>query len=85
MHKIIFGMRLRKLRMDDGMTSGELARYLGEDRMYVYYLENGYVEPELKTIAKLSERFGVTAGFLIGTEGKELTERQKLIQEFFSS
>ena len=85
MYKRIFGNRLRKLRLDNNISSGSLTRFLGyDDVMSVYYLENGYMEPNLKTIAKLCDMFNVTAGYLIGTEGNELTEKQKLIQEFFS-
>lgn len=63
-----FQSRLRKLRKEKKLTQQEIADKLGITRQAYGYYENekSKREPDLATIQKLAEIFGVTTDYLLG-------------------
>lgn len=51
-----FGKRLRKLRIDKGLSQEELSKEVGLDRTYVGKIERGEKSPSLKTIEKIAKK-----------------------------
>ncbi len=64
--KILFSDRLRDLRSERGLNQSELAKELGTTQRRVSYWETGKVEPDLVSLCKLAEYFGVSLDFLVG-------------------
>ena len=59
------GKNLKRIRMQKGMTQGDIVRFLGVSRSFVSNLENGKTNPTLATITKLAKALGVSAEELI--------------------
>ena len=55
-----FGIRLRTLRKDKGMSQQTLADKVGMTREYVARLEGGLHDPPLSTVVKLAKALQVT-------------------------
>jgi transcriptional regulator with XRE-family HTH domain len=55
-----FGHRLRKLRLERGLTQTDLAVHLGMDRSFLSDLERGKREPCLRTLEIIAQGFEVT-------------------------
>jgi transcriptional regulator with XRE-family HTH domain len=67
----LFGPRLRDLREGRGLTQGELAKAIGVRQTAVSGWELGEREPDLATLVKLAEFFGVTVNdFLEPAKGR---------------
>lgn len=66
-----FGQRLRSLRIDRGMSQGELAA-TGMSTGYLSRLESGERPPTARVIAYLSERLGVPASIFADSGGGDL-------------
>jgi transcriptional regulator with XRE-family HTH domain len=62
---VVFGERLRALRLARGWTQEQLAEECGLTAVQVSRIENGAHEPKLTTILRLARAFGVKAGKLI--------------------
>ena len=60
-----FGMRLKKLRADRGMTQEALAEKARISRTYIARLELGQQDPTLGTLVKLAKALKVTVGELV--------------------
>lgn len=68
---------LRLLREESGMSQQGLADLLGTTQQAIYKYEKTAVEPDISTLIKLSDIFGVTVDFLIGNSeqrGDEVTK-----------
>lgn len=61
-------MRLRELRKDRGITQKDLAQALDFSATCYAGYEQGYREPDLKTLRKLCIYFDVSADYLLGLE-----------------
>jgi len=61
-------LRLRELREEKGITQSQLAKNLGFSRNTISQYETGAREPDIQTIKKLCDFFGVSAGYLLGFE-----------------
>lgn len=63
---IQFAERLKYLRTEKELSQQQLAEKLQMTQRKISYLETGKLEPDLKTLWKISNYFGVTCDYLIG-------------------
>lgn len=61
-----FGERLKVLRKENHLNQEEIAKILGCTQRKVSYMEQGVTEPDLQTLIKLADYFGVSIDFLCG-------------------
>lgn len=59
------GQNLKRIRMEKGISQGDIVRSLGMDRAFISNIENGKTNPTLATIAKLAKALGVPIENLI--------------------
>ncbi|MBQ4526716.1 MAG: helix-turn-helix transcriptional regulator [Clostridia bacterium] len=63
---MFFGERLKKLRLDAGLSQAELARQLGVTRRSIIYYESGKRYPKTRDIiTRTATLFGVSLDYLI--------------------
>lgn len=75
-------MRLKELRKQKGLSQEYIANALGITvRSYQNY-EYGQREPNIETIFKLADFYGVTTDYLLGRETGEPETIDKLVSEF---
>ena len=60
----VIGEKLKRLRLQKGMTKAELARRTGLTRQTLSHIEHNVTEPHRSTRLMLSEALGVPAGEL---------------------
>jgi transcriptional regulator with XRE-family HTH domain len=63
--RIVFGKRLRELRLEEGVSQERLAEMADLHRNYVGVLERGGQTPSLDVICKLAAALKVKAGELL--------------------
>lgn len=63
----IFGQRLKSLREEQGLSQRALAEIIGISKGAVYYYENEGRAADIVTLKKLSDFFGVSADYLLGS------------------
>ncbi len=51
----VFGERLKKLRMEKGLTQEELARRAGFHRTYAGNIERGLENPTIETVSRMAD------------------------------
>lgn len=54
------GKAIKSLRKKRNKSQGDIFRATGIERNYISKIENGKIEPKLKTIYKLAAFFGMT-------------------------
>ncbi len=59
------GRNLKRIRMEKGISQGDIARELGVSRGFVSNLENGKTNPTLATITRLAKAVDVTTDELL--------------------
>lgn len=59
------GKNLRQIRIQKGMSQGDICRALNLDRAHICNIENGKQNPTLDTIAKIAKALGVTSDQLL--------------------
>jgi transcriptional regulator with XRE-family HTH domain len=59
------GRNMKRIRLEKGMTQGDICRKLGLDRAYISNLENGKKNPTLATIEKLAAALGIDMDMLL--------------------
>jgi XRE family transcriptional regulator, regulator of sulfur utilization len=59
------GENLKRIRMEKGISQGDIARSLDVSRGFVSNIENGKTNPTLATIAKLAQAIGVSSDELL--------------------
>lgn len=59
------GKNLKRIRIEKGITQGDIVRTLGVSRSFVSNIENGKTNPTLATIAKLARALNVEIKDLI--------------------
>lgn len=64
--ELLFAKRLKELRMQNGLTQGELGAYLGYGFTAIANYESGRNEPSLRDFMRLCEVLGVSADYLLG-------------------
>ena len=83
-------MNLKKLRETKGITQTELAKELGVVRSTICQYEKGNREPDMETLIKIADYFGVSIDFILdreenldGSPAPSFNEREgKLLQYF---
>lgn len=70
----MIGERLRKLRKAKGMTQEQVAAHLNAAKSTVSQYENNVNEPDLQTLVKLADLFGVSVDYLFGRESADKKE-----------
>jgi len=70
-----FGTRLRKARLDRGLTTIELARLADLHQPHVSRLENTEAEPSAQTVRKMSRILGVSADYLLELQNRKKPRR----------
>lgn len=68
------GKRLQSLRRERNMSQEVLAEQIGVTRQTISKWEHGQSEPDLASLLRLSEIFGVTADDLLGSQNLPATE-----------
>jgi transcriptional regulator with XRE-family HTH domain len=63
--RIVFGKRLRQLRLEKGISQEKLAEIADLHRNYVGVLERGGQNPSLEAICKLAFALKIKAGELL--------------------
>lgn len=58
--------RLRRLRLDKGVSQEELAKWLSVSRTSYTKYETGAYEPSIETLIKLAGYYGVSVDYIIG-------------------
>ena len=64
--KNMFSLRLKELRIKNGMYQKDVAKILGIERTTYVKYETGVTEPDIKTLIKLADIFNVTLDYLLG-------------------
>lgn len=81
------GQRIAQKRKEQGLSQEGLGEKLGVSRQAIYKWESDSALPEVEKLISLSQLFGVSVGWLLGTEeegsaAEELTEKQlKMVEE----
>lgn len=58
-------MRLRELRLQNGMTQNEIAAKIGVSGQSILNWENGIYEPKINQLIQLADLFGVSIDYLV--------------------
>ncbi len=66
MIEIKFADRLKELRLEMGISQGELGEKLSTTQRKVSYWESGKIEPDLTSLWKIAELFEVSIDYLVG-------------------
>lgn len=59
------GKGIKFVRIASGLRQGEMAKQLDISQNYLSLLENNKADPSIALLKKISEIFGVPAGFLV--------------------
>ena len=76
-----FGEKLRKLRLESGMTQAELAEKLNITKSVISYYELRERTPSPDVIVQLARIFHVTTDYLMGVDNRKLIDVSDLSQE----
>lgn len=60
-----FGENMKKIRLEKGMSQGDICRELGLDRAYISNVENGKQNLTLSTMEKVAKALGVSIEDLV--------------------
>jgi len=60
-----FGENMKKIRLEKGMSQGDICRALGLDRAYISNVENGKQNLTLSTMEKVAKVLGVSLDQLL--------------------
>jgi transcriptional regulator with XRE-family HTH domain len=63
--KKTIGRTLKHIRIEKGMSQGDIERKTGLLRSYLSRVENGHTVPSLDTLGRIAEAVGVSAGKLL--------------------
>lgn len=64
-----FAQKLKKAREDTGFTQREIARELNLKQGTIASYEIGRTQPDIETMGKLIDFYGISADWLLGTRG----------------
>lgn len=60
-----FGENMKKIRLEKGMSQGDICRTLSLDRAYISNVENGKQNLTLSTMEKVAKVLGVSVDILL--------------------
>ena len=63
-----FGIRLKELRIEKGMSQRKLGEIFGVVNQTVSFWESGSREPDLDTLKNIAVYFNVSIDYLLGVE-----------------
>lgn len=66
-----FAQKLKKAREDTGFTQREVAKELNLKQVTIASYEIGRTQPDVETMGKLIDFYGISADWLLGTRGKK--------------
>ena len=64
----LFANRLKQARMDNHLTQGALAEYLGVSRQTINNYESGIREPGLDVLTEISHILNISTDWLLGND-----------------
>lgn len=76
-----FGLKLKSLRKEAGMTQSELAAQLNITKSVISYYELSERTPSPDVLIKLSAIFHVSADYLLGIEHKKMIDVSDLSED----
>lgn len=65
-----FASKLQKARYDTGFTQRDIEKELNIKQSRLASYESGRTQPDIETLGKLIDFYGIDANWLIGTKGK---------------
>ena len=71
----IFAERIKKLRIERGLTQEAVGEIIGVKRYAVYSYEKGRACPEMKSLVALADYFDVSMDYLAGRTDKREVNR----------
>lgn len=74
-----FGVRLKELRRERGLTQGQVAERIGVTASIISAYENELRQPSYEVLLKLVRLYDVSADYLLGVNGKRTVDSQYLI------
>lgn len=74
-----FGVRLKELRKERGLTQGQVAKRIGVTASIISAYENELRQPSYEVLLKLVRLYDVSADYLLGVNGKRTVDSQYLI------
>jgi len=75
----MLGKRIKKLRIERGMSLDDLAKRIGSSKSYVWELEKGRCRPSIDLMINFSKAFNVSIDFLAtGEAPKDMVCRNVL-------
>ena len=69
--KKLFGERLKKLRIENNETQGELAKELGVVTSMISMWEKGINYPEVKKLIDIAEYYNTSTDYLLGLKSEK--------------
>ena len=80
MYKEGFASKLKKARENTGFSQREIATEIGVIHTTISKYENGLLEPDIEKLGLLSDFYGVSIDWLVGTSfgQKEYTDKHNL-------
>jgi len=72
-----FGMALKKIRQEKGLSQEAMAASSGLHRTYISLLERGIKSPSLTTLDRLSQALGISLGQFIGSIETFVTKNRR--------
>lgn len=64
-----FAQKLKKAREDTGFTQREVAKELNMKQSTIASYEIGRTEPDIETMCRMIDFYGINANWLLGTMG----------------
>lgn len=74
MYKESFPSKLKQARETTGYTQQQIADMLNIKQYQISCYETGKTQPDIETLGKLADFYGVSTDWLIGTKGKKYWE-----------
>lgn len=77
------GKGIKFVRLAVGIRQGEMAKRLGVSQNYMSLLENNKAEPSMALLRRISDSFGVPAGFLMWEDAAQEEVRDPAVATTF--
>ena len=80
-----FGVILKQLRKNRGMTQSEVGKHVGLSKAVVSKYENGLGYPSFDVLIRIADFFGVTTDFLLGVSRRKTIDVSHLTESQIES
>ncbi|MDD2477270.1 MAG: helix-turn-helix transcriptional regulator [Dysgonamonadaceae bacterium] len=77
-----FGKKLRKLRIEKGLTQADLAATLSLGESTISFYESNKRQPDYETLTKIADLFKVSTDYLLGRTDNELSVNNIIPERF---